>query len=120
MGKGSVAGAVIMAVCCFGCALLFLGIGYWARKSEKPVNFWSGSTVPVDKVTDVKAYNRANAVLWEVYSIPFWIAGVFGVFGFMGDIFSIVAAVVLFLSCVPGGFLLVWQYRRIEKMYIKK
>ena len=120
MGDGSVAGAVIMGVCCFGCATIFLGIGLWARKAQKPVNFWSGTTVPAEKVMDVKSYNCANAVLWEVYSIPFWVAGVFGVFGFLGDIFLIVAAIILFVACGPGGLLLVRQYQRIEKMYIKK
>jgi len=39
MGNGSVAGAIIVAICCFGCALTFLGIGVWASKSNKPIHF---------------------------------------------------------------------------------
>ena len=120
MGNGSVAGAVIMAVCCFGCGLTFDGIALWAKKSSKPVNFWSGTQVDPDKVTDISAYNQANAVMWIVYSIPYWLAGAIGCFGFLGDIFAMVSAILLFFTCFPGAFLLVWQYRKIEVKYLSR
>ena len=120
MDNESVIGAVIMAVCCFGCGLTFDGIAMWAKKSSKPINFWSGTQVDPEKVTDIPAYNQANAVMWIVYSIPFWLAGLAGCFGFLGEVFTMISAVLLAVACIPGGFLLVWQYRRIEKKYIQE
>ena len=120
MGNGSVAGAIIMAICCFGCALTFLGIGVWASKSNKPVHFWAGTDVPVEKVTDVLAYNRANALMWKIYSIPYWLSGAVGSLGFFGDIFTIASAILLFLACFPGIFLLVRRYRKIEEQFFRR
>ena len=120
MDNGSVAGAIIMALCCFGCALTFFGIGIWAEKAKRPIHFWSGTSVDPEKVTDIPAYNHANAVMWKVYSLPYWIAGLVGCFGFLGDVFAIVSAVLLSLSCFPGIFLLFWRYRSIEKLYVSK
>ena len=120
MGNGSIAGAIIMSLCCFGSALTFVGIAVWAKKSKKPINFWSGISVPADKVTDVSAYNHANAVMWSVYSVPFWLAGLVGSFGVLGDIYTIVAAILLSVACFPGAFLLIWAYRKIEKRYVSK
>ena len=118
MGNGSVAGAIIMAICCFGCALTFVGIGIWAERAEKPVHFWAGTNIDPNKVTDIPGYNHANAVMWKVYSIPYWLAGLIGCFGFLGDIFAIVAAVLLFVACFPGIFLLVRRYRKIEEQFM--
>ena len=35
--------------------------------------FWAGDTVSEDEITDVRAYNRANGIMWLCYSLPFWI-----------------------------------------------
>ena len=120
MGNGSVVGAVIMALCCFGCGLTFSCIASCAKKSKKPFHFWSGSKVDPEKVTDIPAYNRANAAMWRVYAIPYWIAGVFGCLGFLGDIFATVSAVIMFLACIPGVFFLVLRYTKIEKEFVRK
>ena len=40
------------------CSLLFTGIGIYAIRREKPMWFWSGSTVSETEIRDVKAYNR--------------------------------------------------------------
>ena len=118
MDKAQIAGMVIMAFCCFGCALLFFGIGIWADKSEKPVHFWSGTKIDPEKVTDIPGYNHACSVMWKWYSIPYWMSGIFSCLDFMGRGFMVTAAVLLFAACIPGLFFLVRQYRRIEKTYI--
>ena len=118
MGNGSVAGAIIMAVCCFGCALIFSGIGFRAEKTNRPVHLWAGTKVDPMKVADISGYNHANAVMWKVYSVPYWLAGLIGCFGFLGDIFALIAAALLILACFPGIFLLVRRYRKIEKQYM--
>jgi len=118
MGNGSVAGAIVMAICCFSCAIGFFCIGFWAEKSEIPVHFWAGTVVDPDKVEDISGYNHANAVMWRVYSIPYWLAGLLGCLGFLGDIYTLLAAALLFLACFPGISLLVRRYRKIEEQYI--
>ena len=111
------AGMIIMVVCCFGCAMLFFGIGRWADQSKKPVHFWSGTTVNPEKVSDIPAYNHACALMWKQYSIPYWFCGIFSCLGVIDRIFSIIAVILLFVACLPGAFWLVGQYSKIEKMY---
>ena len=109
-------GQIIMIICCLGCAALFYGIGIWADKSEKPVHFWSGSKVDPATIADVDSYNHDNAVMWKIYSIPYWIAGVLAFF----DQSMIYATVLLVLACFPGMLFLVRQYMRIERRYKKR
>ena len=99
---------------------MFFGIGYFAEKAKKPVNFWSGTSVPAEKVTDVKGYNHANAVMWKVYSAPYLAAGLLGCLGVLGDAYTMASAILLSVSCFPGMFLLIWAYRRIEKRYVSQ
>ena len=62
-------GSVIWCVTIFGCALLFIGIGIYAARLEKPMWFWSGSTVDPETITNVKQYNRENARMLGLYSL---------------------------------------------------
>ena len=57
-----------------GCAALFTGIGISAYHKEKPMHFWSHTTVRREELTDVEAYNRANGIMWILYSAPAWAA----------------------------------------------
>jgi hypothetical protein len=54
-------------------SLLFVGIGIWARRSEKPAVFFAG--IRPERIRDVREYNRAIACLWFVY------AGLFALLG---------------------------------------
>jgi hypothetical protein len=69
------AGAIIWSIIVFGCAFLFLGIGIYASKREKPMWFYSGTTVDASKISDVKAYNRENARMWALYSLWYFASG---------------------------------------------
>ena len=68
-------GAIIWYVTMFATAILFYGIGEYARKREKSMWFWAGSKVDAAKITDVKAYIRENSRMWKLYSGWFWVAG---------------------------------------------
>ena len=114
------AGVIIMALCAFGCAAIFLGISLSALRSEKPVSFWSGKNVDPMDVKDIPGYNQACASMWKVYSVPYWAAGVLGCLGFLGEGFLIAAACGLALACFPGLILLIFRYRQIEKEYISR
>ena len=114
------AGVIIMALCAFGCAAIFLGISLRALRSEKPVSFWSGKNVDARDVKDIPGYNQACASMWKVYSVPYWAAGVLGCLGFLGEGYLIGSACVLALACFPGLILLIFRYRQIEKEYISR
>ena len=119
MDKSSLVGTIIMAICCFGCGILFYCIGFHANKAEKPVNFWSGVSVPAEKVSDVFGYNHACAVMWKAYAIPYFIAGVIACLDMRNDLSIKISSILLFAAaCIPGIPVLIWQYQRIEKKYI--
>ena len=105
------AGKIIMCTVCFGCAFLFFAIGIYAQKRTKPMWFWSGSEVDASNITDVKQYNKENGIMWQLYSLWFFAAG-------LAEFFNTVAAVIfLVLSCTVGIGLLIGSYNRIYKKY---
>lgn len=108
------AGAIIWCITVFGCALLFLSIGIYAEKLEKPMWFWAGTTVDESKITDVKAYNKENARMWELYSLWYFASGAVYFWN------EIVAVIILVLSCTVGIGILVATFTKIEKKYEAK
>lgn len=105
------AGTIIWCITVFGCAFLFLGIGIYAEKREKPMWFWAGSTVDEANITDVKAYNKENARMWDLYSMWFFASGVSHFF------LPVLSVILLVLSCTLGIGILVATFIRIEKKY---
>ena len=69
MMGNSVIWLVIMIPVC----LLITGFGIYAFRRKKPMWFWAGTEVKPEEITDVPAYNRANGIMWIVYSLVFWI-----------------------------------------------
>ena len=59
-------------------SLVFTGIGIYAWRREKPMWFWSGSTVKESEISDITAYNRANGLMWLGFSLILWICTVLG------------------------------------------
>ena len=109
---------VIMLVCTWCCGLLFYLIGHYGDKSTKPMHFWAGSEIDPRRISDVPAYNHANAVMWKLYAIPYWLAGVLSCFGLLREVFIIAGTVMLFLAGFPGIPLLIRKYKQIEKKYV--
>ena len=104
-------GKIICWVVTFGCALLFYGIGLYAKGLKTPMWFWSGSQVPAEKITDVAKYNRANGIMWQCYSLWFVAAGVASFWS------GVAYAVLLVLGGTLGAGLLVMTYQCICKRY---
>ena len=105
------AGKIIMWVVCFGCAILFFGIGIYAQKSKTPMWFWSGCEVKASEITDVEEYNKENGVMWQLYSLWHFAAG-------LAEIWHPIAALAFLLSgCSAGIVILVCTYNRIYKKY---
>ena len=75
----------------FVCAAIFSLLAYSCFISRRPVSFWSGDKITKDQVTDVRKFNMANAVLWAIYSLFYWIACVCG---FVNSKVSIIITIV--------------------------
>ena len=119
MDGETIVGAIIMCVVCFGCGALFFGIGVWATNLEKPMHFWSGSTIDPKTVDDIPEYNRKNAAMWKWYSLPYWFAGIFGLFSWKCEWCMYVSMALLLIACIPGLGVLIACYKHIEKEHIK-
>ena len=105
------AGIIIWCITSFGCAILFYGLGVYAEKRKSPMHFWAGTTVDESKITDVKAYNKANARMWKLYSLWYFASWIIY---FWNEVISVI---ILVLSCTLGVGILVATFNRIEKKY---
>ena len=120
MDNESLVGAIIMCIVCCGCGALFFGIGVFANRLEKPMHFWSGSTIDPKTVNDIPEYNRKNAVMWKWYSLPYWLAGIFGALGCKHEWCTYVALAFLLFASIPGLAIIIACYKRIEREHIVK
>jgi len=90
----------------------FIGISaLWVSKRRKPIHFFAGSTVEVQEVTDVSAYNRANAKMWALYAAWFIVISALSLLN------STVGIVLSVVSIIPGVFFLYIPYKWIYKKY---
>ena len=112
MRNGNIIGMIIMLLCNLLCGGAFVGIGIWAKKRKDPMHFYSGTTVDPKTVSDIPAYNRANARMWFAYSVPFWLSAVLSFFH-VGA-----AAIIMSAACMPGFLWLIFCYKQICKKYI--
>lgn len=120
MDREAIAGMVVILVCSWGCGALFYGIGIWAAKKKTPMHFWAGTGLDPKCITDIAAYNRENSRMWKNYSIPYWIAGVFGILGVWHVWFSALCGAVILIAGTAGIAWLIISYKRIEKKYLIK
>ena len=102
---------VIWLIIMIPISILFTALGIYAWIRKKPMWFWSGSTVSEKEILDILAYNRANGIMWIVYSLVFWVGAILGVFQM--DIAGIVVAV----GCLGGIPVLVLVYTKIYNKY---
>lgn len=95
------------------CSALFTGIGVYAMYRKEPMWFWSGSKVESEEISDVPAYNRANGVMWILYSLPMWLAT------FIGLKYPAVTVTIILLDSTVGIIALIVAYKRIYNRYKK-
>ena len=110
---------IIMCGCGFGLGSLFHWMGHWAETRKDPMHFYSGTTVDPKTITDVPAYNQANAKMWKTYAVPYWLTGVSGILTIFDVRFSALSGILIFLACTFGIGWLVWKYNSIFKRYQK-
>ena len=110
-------GIIMMVLCGFGCGALFFWLGVWAAGRKDPMHFWSGSVVAAEFISDVQAYNQANARMWKIYSVPYWATGIIGLFSIFDIRLSALSMIAIGLACTVGIWWLIHTYRKIEKQY---
>ena len=95
-------------------SLLFTSIGIYAWRRKKPMWFWAGDTVSEDEITDVRAYNRANGIMWLCFSLLLWIGTI------IGACYSIIlGANIILADSTVGLVLMMITYTFIRKKYKK-
>ena len=100
-------GFIIWSLTC----LVLVGLGVYSLRAKDAVGFWAGANPP--KVSDVKKYNRAVAILWFVYAALFELLGIPLLFlrqNSAGFIPMILGAVFISIG-------LMVTYTRVEKKY---
>ena len=95
-------------------SLLFTCIGIYAWMRKKPIWFWAGDTVSEDEITNVRAYNRANGIMWLCYSLSLWMATIIG-----GCHNIILGTNILLADSTVGLVLMMITYTFIRKKYKK-
>ncbi|MBR3973066.1 MAG: hypothetical protein IKJ99_03830 [Oscillospiraceae bacterium] len=106
-----------MTFCSLLCAIIFYGIGVWARKRKDPMHFYSGVAVDPKIISDIPAYNRENARMWKAFSVPFWLCALCSILTFWDRRFSTVSIALLVVGCTVGSGWLIAKYHRILKKY---
>lgn len=65
---------IIWYVIMIPCSLILTAIGVFAWNRKKPMWFWIGNEIKESEISDVRAYNHANGLMWGLYSLVFWAA----------------------------------------------
>ena len=73
--------------------------------------FWSGSSVKENEISDIRAYNHANGVMWIVYSLVLCASSLAGFWN------GTAALTLIILAMVVGLPALMMVYQRIYKKY---
>ena len=107
LAEGGIFGAITLWLC----TLLFWLIALWAYKRKTPMNFWAGVEVAPEKLTNVAAYNRENAIMWAIFGTGFFVSGVVTLFHVLAG------GILIAIICIPGIGFLFWNYKRIYNKY---
>ena len=105
---------IIWLVVMIPTSALFTGLGIFAWKREKPMWFYSGSTVKENEIADIPGYNRANGIMWVVFSAVFWISTCLGCCNMAAGGVVLMAGSIIALSLLP------FIYSKIYAKYKRK
>lgn len=104
--------AIPFAIIIGFCASVFIVIGIYALKKKTPMHFWAGTTVKSEEITDIKAYNKANGIMWISYGSILASSGILSfVFG------TAVGGIIVAISCTLGLIVLIIIYGKIYDKY---
>lgn len=102
---------ILFALICLFCALVFGGIAFWAFNRKDPMHFYSGTKVYPEEIRDIPAYNRANGIMWTIYTLGTALAGI-------TSLYSVnIGAILLLIVCIGGLPILILTYHFIYNKY---
>lgn len=94
-------------------SLLFTGLGIFAWRREKPMWFWSGSTVKESEISDIPAYNRANGIMWLAFSLLMWISTILGAMNMKTGGIVLIAGSAISVPALPVVYGMIYRkYKR--------
>lgn len=103
---------ILFALICWICGGIFLIVSIVAYRSKRAVSFYAQMPVAENRITNIPAYNRENAVLWAAYSIPYFLIG------FVGTTTDLsISGILLVIVCVGSIPALILAYQRIYRKY---
>ena len=102
---------ICFSVICLLCSLPFGAITIWAFKRKDPMHFWSGSTIKPEEITNIPAYNRANGLMWLIYTICMVVTGIVSLFNIL------IGVILIVITGVPGTIALIIAFNLISKKY---
>ena len=111
-------GNIVVLLCNLFCSITFVAISIWARKRTSPMHFYSGTSIDPRTVSDIPAYNKANAKMWMIFSIPFMLSLVLNLLAFFIPMLFVVSVILVALDCTAGIAWLMIEYNRIAKEFI--
>lgn len=117
MDGDTIFGMIVMSICGFGCGALFYGLGVSSSKRKTPMGFWANAPLDPNAISDIPAYNRANAMMWKQYSMPYWICGIMALLSFVDERMVGCSVIPLILAGTVGIWWLIRTYKRIMKQY---
>ena len=93
-------------------AVIFYFIGEYAKKTKKPMHFWSGDSIDPNNIKDIYEYNRANARMWKQYALSFLICSL------VVYIYPKLSIILFIINLFVGMVIMVMQYEKITKQYM--
>ena len=104
-------GRIITCVCILFTAAAFWAIAKFGKDGKDPISFWSGDNSLKGKVTDVPAYNREMAALYNRYGWAYAVAAAGSL------VWLYLGLGILALDMTVGIFLVYRAYKKILSKY---
>lgn len=106
---------VAVSVILFLVGIIFVMIGIYAYQRKSPMYFYAGTDIDASEITDVKAYNKANGIMWIAYGTLYFIPIL--VYILMPDKISDTVISVSVVICFLGLLAVLWIYQKIDDKY---
>ena len=106
---------ITVSIVFFMVGLVFVSIGVYACKRKTPMYFYAGTEISESDITDVKAYNRANGIMWGGYGLLYFIP--ICIYLFAPDKINDTVLSVTTTMCILEIFALLWIYQKIDEKY---
>lgn len=94
---------ILFTIIVWFCGAIFIGIGIYSIRKKTPIHFWAGTMVKDQEISDIKAYNRENGIMWITYGSTYVLAGLIALISIaIGAVFLAIAGVVGIVFLILG------------------